>query len=70
MNSEFLFPVFKGFVSSEDEEIESKDKRIDWKYKPTHAKSEDSFHKSRNAASQQFFNQSDLNDLVGDFNLS
>ena len=68
-SDEFLPPVFNGFLSSEDEETGSEEERMDMEYKKTHTESEDSSTESKKAVPQQF-NQSELNDLVRDLDLS
>ena len=68
-SDQFPPPVFNGFVSSEDEETESKEEHMEMKYKRTDIESEDSCIESKKAVPQQF-NQLELNDLVGDLDLS
>ena len=68
-SDEFPPPVFNGFLSSEDEETGSEEERMDMDYKKTDTESEDSSTESKKAVPQQF-NQSELNDLVRDLDLS
>ena len=68
-SDEFPLPVFNGFLSSEDEETGSEEERMDMEYKKTDTESEDSSTQSKKAVPQQF-NQSELNDLVRDLDLS
>ena len=68
-SDEFPFPVFNGFVSSEDEETKSEEEHIEREYKRTNTESEDSSTESKKAVPQQF-NQLELNDLVRDLDLS
>ena len=68
-SDEFPPPVFNGFLSSEDEETESEEERMDMEYKKTDTEFEDSSTESKKAVPPQL-NQSELNDLVGDLNLS
>ena len=68
-SDEFPPPVFNGFLSSEDEETGSEEERKDMEYKKTDTESEDSSTESKKAV-PQLFNQSELNDLVRDLNLS
>ena len=68
-SDEFPPPVFNGFLSSEDEETGSVEEHMDTEYKKTDTESEDSSTESKKAVPQQF-NQSELNDLVRDFDLS
>ena len=68
-SDEFPLPVFNGFLSSEDEETGSEEERMDIEYKKTDTESEDSSTESKKAVPQQF-NQSELNDLVRDLDLS
>ena len=67
-SDEFLPPVFNGFASSEDE-IEVEDERMEYEYKTTDTESEDFSTESQKATPQQF-NQSELNDLIRDLDLS
>ena len=67
-SDDFSPPVFNGFVSYEDE-IEFKDERMEYEYKRTDTESEYSSSESQKRTPQQF-NQSDLNDLVRDLDLS
>ncbi|XP_076799391.1 coronin-1C-like [Clavelina lepadiformis] len=65
----FLPPVFSGFTFSEDEEIESEREEVmEMGYKRTDTESEHSSCETRVAV--QPFNQSKLNDLVRDLDLS
>ena len=68
-SDEFPPLVFNVFLSSEDEESGSEEKRMDMEYKKTEMESEDSSTESKKAVPQQF-NQSELNDLVRDLDLS
>ena len=68
-SDEFLPQVCNGFLSSEHEETESEEERMDMEYKKTDTESEDSSTESKKAVPQQF-NQSELNDLVRDLDLS
>ena len=71
-SDEFPPPVFNGFLSSEDEETGSEEECMDMEYKKkkkTDTESEDSSTESKKAVPQQF-NQSELNDLVRDLDLS
>ena len=67
-SDEFSPPVFNGFASSENE-IEVEDERMEYEYKKTDTESEDSSTESPKATPQQL-NQSELNDLVRDLDLS
>ena len=67
-SDEFPPPVFTGFASSDDE-TEVEDEQMEYEYKRTNTESEDSSTESQNATPQQF-NQSELNDLVRDLDLS
>ena len=67
-SDDFSPPVFNGFASSENE-IEVEDERMEYEYKRTDTESEDSSTESQKATAQQF-NQSKLNDLVRDLDLS
>ena len=66
---EFPPPIFNGFISSDDEETESEEKCMECEYKRTDTESEDSSTEVKKATPQQF-NQSELNDLVRDLDLS
>ena len=68
-SDKFPPPVFNGFLSSEDEETGSEEERMDTEYKKTDTESEVSSTESKKAVPQQF-NQSELNDLVRDLDLS
>ena len=68
-SDEFPPPIFNGFLSSEDEETGSEEEHMDMEYKNTDMESEDSSTESKKAVPQQF-NQSELNDLVRDLDLS
>ena len=68
-SNEFPPPVFIGFLPSKDEETGSEKERMDMEHKKTDTESEDSSSESKKAAPQKF-NQSELNDLVRDLNLS
>ena len=67
-SDEFSPSRFNDFVSFEDE-IEFKDERMEYEYKRTDTESEDSSSESQKRTSQQF-NQSELNDVVRDLDLS
>ena len=68
-SDKFPPPVFNGFLSSEDEETGSEEEHMDIEYKTTDTESENSCTESKKAVPQQF-NQSKLNDLVRDLDLS
>ena len=68
-SDEFPPPVFNGFLSSEDDETGSEEECMDMEYKKTDTEFEDSSTESKKAVLQQF-NQSELNDLVRDLDLS
>ena len=61
-------PVFNGFVSSDEASESEREEFMECEYKETDAKSEDSSSETKLAYHQ--FNQSELNDLVRDLDLS
>ena len=61
-------PVFNGFVSSDEASESEREEFMECEYKETDTKSEDSSFETKLAYHQ--FNQSELNDLVRDLDLS